>query len=174
MFIDAGRALVAEEGVVAITTTCGFLAVHQAALAAALPVPVATSSLMQVPVVERMLPGKRAGVLTFDADGLKPELLIAAGARPDTPVAGLPPGGAFQRRIRTNGAADLAVLSAEVEAVVEGFLARHPEIGALVVECANLPTFSAAISGRFGLPVFDLVTMVTWLKSAVTPPAYAA
>ena len=175
LFIEAGRALVREEGVCAITTTCGFLVVHQRALSEALPVPVATSSLLQIPIVDRMLPqGKRAGVLTFDRDGLKPELLAAAGARPDTPIAGLPPQGLFHRRVRDNAAADVPALGAEVEAVTEAFLKAHPEVGALVVECANLPTFSADLSERFHVPVYDLVTMVRWVRAAVTPPRYAA
>ncbi len=175
MFIDAGRGLIREEGVSAITTTCGFLVVHQQALADALPVPVATSSLLQIPIVDRLLPpGKRAGVLTFDKQGLKPELLAAAGARPDTPVAGLPPDGLFHRRVRDNGGSDLNALAAEVDRVTETFLAAHPEVGALVVECANLPTFSASLSDRFGIAVYDLVTMVSWVKAAVTPPRYAA
>lgn len=175
MFIDAGNALVREEGVSAITTTCGFLVVHQQALAAALPVPVATSSLLQIPIVDNLLPrGKRTGVLTFDARGLNLAMLAAAGARADTPVVGLPPEGQFHRRIRENVPPDLEALDAEVQAVTERFLKERPEVGALVVECANLPGYSATLAERFGLPVYDLVTMVRWLKAAVTPPRYAA
>src|SRR5262245_53358054 len=49
-FIAAGRAL-AEEAAGALITTCGFLALHQRALAHALPVPFASSSLMQLPML---------------------------------------------------------------------------------------------------------------------------
>ena len=48
-----------------ITTNCGFLSLFQSELAAAVGVPVATSSLMQVPWVQAMLPpGKRVGIVT--------------------------------------------------------------------------------------------------------------
>src|SRR3954462_10577595 len=47
-FVEAGHALVAS-GSGLITTSCGFLAVHQRALAAALPVPVVSSSLLALP-----------------------------------------------------------------------------------------------------------------------------
>jgi len=67
LFIDAARSLVAE-GVCGITTSCGFLSLVQQELAAAVDVPVATSSLMQVPMVQATLPpGKRVGILTIDA-----------------------------------------------------------------------------------------------------------
>src|SRR5215207_5813542 len=54
-FISAAQEL-AHLGVEAITTNCGFLALFQKELAAAVQVPVATSSLMQVPWVQAMLP----------------------------------------------------------------------------------------------------------------------
>ena len=69
-FIAAGRDLV-RHGADGITTNCGFLALFQDELAAALGVPVATSSLMQVPFVERLLPAdKRVGIVTISATSL--------------------------------------------------------------------------------------------------------
>src|SRR3546814_9072635 len=66
-FIEAGWALV-EEGATLITTSCGFLVTAQKALAEALPVPVVTSSLLQIPQVQASLPpGRRVGVLAYDA-----------------------------------------------------------------------------------------------------------
>jgi hypothetical protein len=44
-FINAGRELAAD-GVAGVTTTCGFLCLHQARIAAALQVPFASSSLL--------------------------------------------------------------------------------------------------------------------------------
>ncbi|MEC4688215.1 MAG: aspartate/glutamate racemase family protein, partial [Nitrospirota bacterium] len=54
-FVAAGERLVAA-GARAITTSCGFLALFQAELTQALPVPVMTSSLIQVPMVQASLP----------------------------------------------------------------------------------------------------------------------
>ena len=62
-FLDAAAALV-REGADGITTTGGFLAIFQDQLAAHVKVPVASSSLLQIPLVQRLLPaGKRVGVL---------------------------------------------------------------------------------------------------------------
>ena len=69
-FIAAGRDLVAQ-GAAGLTTSCGFLAPFQNALADGCGVAVAASSLMQIPLVQRLLPdGRRAGVLTADAEAL--------------------------------------------------------------------------------------------------------
>jgi Asp/Glu/hydantoin racemase len=174
LFIEEGRKLVKEDGCVALTTTCGFLAIVQKELAAAVSVPVATSSLMQVAIIDRLLPpGKRSGILTFDANGLSREILEAAGAPADTPVAGLPRDGRFQEKVRTSTPVPLDILERETIAMAQAFAAKHPEVGALVVECANLPTFSAAIARQTRLPVYDLITMIEWLRAGVMPRSYA-
>src|SRR5579864_6646583 len=77
-FLDAAAELV-RLGADGITTTCGFLSLYQQELAARAGVPVATSSLMQIPLIERILPpGRRVGVLTISAASLTREHLIAA------------------------------------------------------------------------------------------------
>jgi len=81
-FLDAAAELV-HLGADGITTTCGFLSLYQREIAAHVGVPVATSSLMQIPMIERVLPqARRVGVLTVSAASLLPEHLIAAGADP--------------------------------------------------------------------------------------------
>src|SRR5215475_906523 len=83
-FLDAAAELV-QLGADGITTTCGFLSLYQKELASHVGVPVATSSLMQIPFVERILPpGKRVGVLTVSAVNLSEQHLVAAGADPAT------------------------------------------------------------------------------------------
>src|SRR5438094_75987 len=72
-FVQGARALEGE-GVGAITTSCGFLAKYQQELAAAVRVPVFTSSLLMVPLVHRLLPaGRRVGIMTVNAAALGPE-----------------------------------------------------------------------------------------------------
>ena len=71
-FIDAAKDLV-RLGAEAITTNCGFLSLFQKEIAAAVGVPVATSSLMQVPWVQATLPpGKRVGLVTVSGSTLTP------------------------------------------------------------------------------------------------------
>src|SRR6185295_4508006 len=90
-FIEGARFL-EREGVRAVTTNCGFLAMYQTDMAAAVSIPVFTSSLMLVPLVYRMLPpGKVVGIMTVDAPSLRPDHFAGAGITRDIPtvVAGL-------------------------------------------------------------------------------------
>lgn len=173
-FVEAGQQLI-DEGCPAITTTCGFLALYQEELAAALTVPVATSSLLQIPLVERLLsPGKCVGVVTMDAARLSPEHMKAVGVDHDVAMEGLPRDGVFWRMIAQDAKADPVALQAEVVEACERLLARQPNTGAIVLECTNMPPYSAALVRKFGLPVFDVVTMVKWLAGAVAPHDFRA
>ncbi len=160
-FVAAGRELAAE-GADLVTTSCGFLVTAQQALADALPVPVVTSSLLQIPDIEADLPrGRRVGVITIDARRLSPAHLAAAGAPADTPLAGLEEGGELHRVITQDLAVlDPAAAESDVLAAGRALQAAHPDLGAVVLECTNLPPYREALSRALGLPVYDLVTLV--------------
>ena len=160
-FIDAAHELIVE-GCDAITTSCGFLVLFQKELAAALPVPVLTSSLLQLPAIERNLaPGKRAGVLTIDSRSLTHDYLIAAGARADTPVEGTESGVEFTRRILGNETSlDLALAQQDVVAAALRLTQKHPLLGALVLECTNMPPYAQPVREAAGLPVYDMLSAI--------------
>ena len=170
-FIAAAQDLVAL-GAEAITTNCGFLALFQAELAAAVRVPVATSSLMQVPWVQATLPpGQRVGVLTVSKASLTPAHLIAAGVPADTPIIGTEGGREFFRVLITAEKQDLDVALAEQDILTAGreLLAAHRDIGAIVLECTNMPPYAAALQAACGLPVYDIYSMITWFHAGLRP-----
>lgn len=172
-FIAAGRDLI-RQGAEAITTNCGFLALFQRELSDALAVPVATSALMQVPMVQAILPpGRRVGLITISAATLTPDHLNAAGCPPDLPVVGTDHGEEFSRVILGNELS-LDVEKARRELVDAGrrLAAAHPDVGAIVLECTNMPPYQAAIRAATGLPVFSMVDFVCWLHAGIAPPAY--
>src|SRR3954453_9534369 len=112
-FLAAGEELVAL-GADGGTTNCGFLSLFQKELAARVGVPVATSSLMQVGMVQATLPpGKRVGVITVSRATLPPEHLEYAGVPLDTPIAGVENGREFFRVIILAEKDDLDVTLAE-------------------------------------------------------------
>ena len=169
-FIEGARCL-DRDGVRAITTNCGFLAKFQAELAGAVSVPVFTSSLMLVPLVHRMLPAGRAvGILTVDASSLSAEHFAGAGITGDmnVVVAGLETEKEFTR-VLLDDLLTLDVDAAREEhlTVVGRMLAAHPEIGALVLECTNMPPYRADIQAATGLPVFDITTLVRMVHDAI-------
>lgn len=173
-FIAAGERLV-ERGATAITTSCGFLIAYQVALAAELPVPVATSALLLIPALRQMLPPeKRVGILTFSGKSLSAAHLKAAGAAPDTPVTGLPEGGAFQRAIfEEPGEDDFAGREAEAVAAAKTLLAAHADIGAIVLECTNLSPHREAIAAVAGCPAYDLWPLIGLITQGRTRDARA-
>ena len=167
-FVKAGERLIAR-GADAITTGCGFLVLNQAELASRLRVPVATSALLLIPSLTKLLPaGKRLGVLTFSARDLTPAHFLAAGAPPDMPVEGVARDGVFQKAIYEQPCADSAAArEAEVVAAARRLIARHADIGAVLFECTNFPPHRAAVEQATGLPVYDVFTLIGLLRSAM-------
>ena len=172
-FIATGCALAAE-GAGALITTCGFLALHQRELAHALPVPFASSSLMQLPMLERTLPcGKRAGVITIDAASLSQGHFAAVGADPDTPTVGVDPGGEFAQSILGDlPSLDAAAAEREILAAGDALVARHPDVAAVVLECANMPPYARALRERLRMPVHDMVSFGRWFYAGLAPAAF--
>ena len=174
-FVDGARELVAL-GAEAITTNCGFLSLFQRELAAAVGVPVATSSLMQVPWVQATLPpGRRVGVVTVSRSTLTSAHLEAAGVPADVPVEGTEGGREFFRVIVKAEEDDLDVDLARQDVVDAGVrpARAHPDVGAIVLECTNMPPYAAALRDAVGLPVYDVVSMVTWFTAGLRPRAFA-
>ena len=168
-FLDAAADLVAH-GVAAITTNCGFLSLFQRELAAHTGVPVATSALLQVPWVQATLPpGRVVGVVTISAGSLTAAHLEAAGAPVDTPVVGCEGGRELFRVLIRAERDDLDTEAAEADVVAAArtLVAAYPAVGAIVLECTNMPPYAQAVRRATGLPVFDSVTLVRWLHGAV-------
>jgi Asp/Glu/hydantoin racemase len=119
-------------------------------------------------------PGRAVGVITIDAASLTAEDLAQAGIRPDMPVhvAGLEGEEHFTDAIlndRLELNPERAAL--EHEAVARRLVAAHPEIGALVLECTNMPPYASRIQAATGVPVFDIVTLTHWVyQSLVRQP----
>jgi len=165
-FITAARALVAE-GAVAIGTSCGFLALFQRALQAALPVPVYSSALL---VLAELQPQLRCGVITAEAASLTPEHLRAVGADPATPVEGITPGSPLHRTLLQDlPTLDTTDAQAQVLAAAARLRARVPGLQALVLECTNLPPYAPALRRATGLPVHDVLSLL----QARVPPLLA-
>jgi hypothetical protein len=161
-FIHAAQALEAA-GAGAITSACGFLALHQRELAAAVRVPVYSSSLLLLPLVHAMLgPGRLVGVLTANEDSLGPAYFAAVGAGAvPVRVAGMQEQPEFREVILEGRRDDLDIerLGHEASGLAARLVRDHPDVGALVLECTDLVPFAQAIQERTSRPVFDIVTL---------------
>jgi Asp/Glu/hydantoin racemase len=173
ILVDTARELVAS-GARGITTTGGFLSLFQDELSAACGVPVASSSLMQVPLVQKLLPpGKRVGVVTIHGGRLGPDHFVAAGAPGDTPVMGTEEGEELTR-VLLKGETRLDLEKAERDVVTAGrqLVEKHPDIGALVLECHNMAPYSAALAAAVRMPVYDLYSFIVWFQAGLSPRSF--
>jgi Asp/Glu/hydantoin racemase len=159
-----------QQGVRAITTNCGFLALFQKEMASAVDVPVFTSSLLQVPMIYAMLkPWQKVGIITIHAKSLTREHLAVTGVdKVPYVILGTEGEKEFSR----------AILDDELELDVDGsqkdlirvskrMRENHPEVGALVLECTNMAPYAAAIQREVNLPVFDIYTLTVMIYQAV-------
>ncbi len=175
-FIEAAQDLV-RLGAEGITTNCGFLSLFQAEMAEAVGVPVATSSLMQVPWVQATLPpGKRVGVVTVSRASLTEAHLRAANVPADIPMEGTEGGREFFRVLIKAEKDDMDIALAEADVLDAGrrLVERHPEVGAIVLECTNMPPYAAALRAEVGLPVYDIHAMITWFHAGLRPRRFPA
>jgi hypothetical protein len=169
-FLDAAAELV-REGADGITTTGGFLSIFQKQLAAHVNVPVAASSLMQIPLVQKLLPpGKRVGVLSVRGDRITPEHLESVDAPLDTPIEGTQDGREFTRvLLQDEMEMDYAAAELDILEAGERLLTRHPDVGAIVCETHNMGPYSYRLNHHLRIPVYDVYTFVCWFHSGLAP-----
>ena len=172
-FVAAARKLAAD-GADGITTNCGFLSLFQRELADAAGIPVAASSLMQVEMVNRLLPaGRKAGILTISASTLSERHLREANVPTATPVGTTEGGREFTRVILENEMEmDVELARRDNVEAARELVSGHPAIGALVLECTNMTPFAADIGQAVGLPVFSMFSFVNWFQSSLQPRVY--
>ena len=174
-FIQGARELEAE-GVRAITGACGFMALFQPQVAAAVNVPVFLSSLLQVPFIRATLaPGRMIGVVSANAGVLTGEHFRNVGIAPDTPLAiyGMEEQYEFRTSVlEEKGTMDSDKVREEILGVVGRMTRENPTLGAIVLECSDLPPYAHAIQEATGLPVFDFTTMIRYVHNALVPTTY--
>lgn len=173
-FVEAAKELEAA-GVRAITTSCGYLSTFQDTITAAVNVPVFTSSLMQVPMVSRMLPpGKEVGILTIDSRRLNENTLKASGIT-DEPVVVMGseevpefydtyPRGAVE--------IDPEKVEGAVIGMVQDLLKRNPKVGAIVCEAINYAPYAPGVQAATGIPWFDIIDLTKHVYNAVVKRRY--
>ncbi|MFB6421588.1 hypothetical protein [Bradyrhizobium tunisiense] len=161
-YVAAARRLV-ERGAVAISSNCGFSIRHQAAVAASVNVPVVMSSLLLLPTLLRQLPPPvKIAVLTYDSTHCGKDLLgIDDPAELERVVIGGIEGGEFWHNElkRPVPPTDVASIEKDVSACVSRLRAAHPEIGAILFECAGFPLVAPAIRRIAKLPVYDVTSL---------------
>jgi aspartate/glutamate racemase len=167
-FIDGAREL-ERDGVRLITTSCGFLAIFQRELQAAVSVPVLTSSLLQVPLASRLIRADQRVAIITSRDELTEQHYAGTGwSSKEIPVVvSVLPQDAQMTNVYSSKIpeverpeADPALLERELVEAATKTVRDHPNVGAIVLECTNYVPYADAVRRSTRKPVFDLYTLV--------------
>jgi aspartate/glutamate racemase len=168
LIIDGAREL-EQQGVRAIVGACGYLASYQKEVAAALQVPIFLSSLLQVPMIMRALKADQTvGIICAEAKSLTPDTLLACGIEDPSRITiadaqGIPE---FLNISRSTGHLDNQSILVGLVDVAKQLVNNSPEVGAILLECSDMPPYAWAIQDAVRLPVFDFITMIHWIHDA--------
>jgi aspartate/glutamate racemase len=167
-FIQAAKNI-QDQGVKAITGACGFMALFQREVTAAVEIPVFLSSLLQIPLIYQMT-RKPTGIITANASSLKKAHFDAVNVTPDIPVivAGMETQPEFSSAVlEEKGTLDSDKVENEVVCVAEKLVKDHPDIGAILLECSDLPPYAHAVQTAVKRPVFDFFTMIQYIHTSL-------
>jgi len=163
-------------GVRGISSDCGFLVQYQNAVRNAVKVPVFMSSLLQIPFLARTLgDGRPVGCITATRKKLGNRVLELAGidSEINVVIGGMEDQPHFKQAILEEcGDLDSELIEAETIACARDLKARHPDMGAIVLECSMLPPYARAVQEETGLPVFDFLTMIDYFYEGAHRRAY--
>ncbi len=160
-----------EEGIQAISTSCGFNAIFQRRLAAESGMPIFSSALMQIPFVQAMIGSNKAiAVLTANKSSLTARHLAECGIK-DTQnikIYGLEKAKEWSKIFdEPDKRFDIEKVEQEIIGTALKAVSEGPKIGAIVLECTDLPPFAKKIREATGLPVFDFVSMINHVAIAL-------
>lgn len=172
-FIELAKEL-EKEGVRAITTSCGYFIYFQDEMAEALSIPIFASSLIQVPIVAKMLgKNKRVGIICAHSNALTREHLKRAGIDGSIKVAVMGVDEHWKGiKEKMEPQERLEAIEKALVAVAKRLVSENPDVGAIVFECTNLPPGAMAVQEAVGLPVFDIVTLINMIHDAVVRKRY--
>jgi len=169
-FVEAAKRL-EEIGVKAITSNCGFIVRYQDVISNFVNIPLFTSSLMQIPLVYKMLNKDQIiGILTADGSskGLGKQRLTVVGAKdPPVVIRRMENAEDFKALNENKGIIYPEKIKEELVNTAKELIKNYPKIGAIVLECANMPEYSKFVQEATKLPVFDFVTLTNWVYSAI-------
>jgi len=166
-----------KQGVRAISSDCGFMLQFQEAVREAVRIPVAMSSLLQLPIIAAALaPDQPIAVITADSSNLTPDFLKRAGVAIPNPlvIRGLQDRPEFKAAVfDERGGIDSDLVTEEIVALAKEIVAAHPNTGAVLLECSMTPPYAKAVQDAVGLPVFDFITMIDQVEQATRPRSNA-
>lgn len=159
-----------REGAAVITGSCGFMALYQRDMAAAVRIPVFASALVLAPLARTMLaPDRTVGVLTANAARLTPAHFRAAGADiRHVKIAGMENKREFREVILESKRCDMDMtrMRREISETAADLARATANLGVIILECTDLSHFASDIQKAAGVPVLDIVALAAMMAEA--------
>lgn len=165
-----------KEGVRAISAACGFFGHFHKRLADDMDIPVALSSLVQIPWIRSIIKStQKIGILTANASALGPDILASCNVSgmDDLVIADLRHGENFSAIMEDRGSFDHEGTRREVTEAAVKLCEENPDIGAILLECSDMPPYASDVQAATGRPVFDFITLIRWLNNASMQKPYS-
>lgn len=167
----------ANAGVKAITGDCGFMALFQKKLANELNIPVFLSSMLQVPFISNIIGNnKKIAILSANGNLLDDKNLLKKVGIKSTDniiIKGLENKNYFYNAIiEETGTLNFEKIKKEVVEESKNLLKENDNIASFLLECSVLPPYAKAVQKATSLPVFDYMTMINYVYSAIIQRRY--
>ena len=137
--------------------------------------PVGLSSLIQIPWIQStMKNSSKIGILTANAAAINDDLLSHCGIQKKNSLvtADLRYGENFSAIMEDRGSFDNAGIREEVVNAAVKLVKENPEIGAILLECSDMPPYAAVVQAAVKRPVYDFITLIKWLNNAAMQRPY--
>src|SRR5699024_9046999 len=133
-----------------------------------LNLPLDSSKVKQIQITS-MVAGEPVGVITASQNSVTPAHVKGVHAdRYHVIIKGMDDMQAFFGAIiKEEIALDEGAGREEMKKVIAEFVAAHPEIKAIRLECTNMPPYKEAIQEVTDLPIFDNTTFVNYIQSNI-------
>lgn len=170
--VEAAKDLEAA-GVRAIVGACGYFAHFQEAVREAVNIPVFLSSLCQLPLIKNAISSrKKIAVFAASGENLDEALLSHVGAEGDRLTI------VNAGKLKSFEPIRYGKTTLDNEALIQELrklsleLTKDESIGAILLECSDLPPYAKEIQSVTGLPVFDFNTMIDMIYHSVVQKTY--
>lgn len=166
-----------RDGVRVICADCGYFGHFQKKVADAVDIPVYLSGVMQVPWIRAGLKStQKIGVICGDAPHLTYSLFESCGVSKEDyercVIIGAQDEPEFYKFDKNVGNFDSAKVRQELVGLAKKLQQENPELGAILLECTDMPPYAASIQAETNLPVFDTTTMIKFLHNVVAQRSY--
>jgi hypothetical protein len=64
---------------------------------------------------------------------------------------------------------DVGLAARDILEAGRRLVTAHPEVGAIVLECTNMPPYAHALQRALKRPVYDVYSLITWLHAGIRP-----